>query len=420
LKKQIAKIKQSEFAMNSLKLMSGTTIAQMISFVMAPILYRVYEREDYGVLGMFMAITGIVGVFSTFQYNQVIILVKTEEEAVQAENLNRLINLLVSGATIPLILVFGDSLAEYFNSPNLKAWLFLLPIQLFFSGQGEIFRVKANRLKKYSTLSMNTILSASITPLTSLVLGFTMDGPIGLFIGLIAGQVISTIYLQFKIGSVKLVKPSRKGAKEMTQLAKRHYKFPLYSLPSELINRAGRQLPIFFIGYLSGEAAVGVFNLCNRMLSLPITLITGAVSEVFKKRAIDEFHRIGNCLTIFMKTAKILFMIGIVPTIVLLFFGPELFSLVFGEKWIEAGVYAQIFAPMYLLQLIVSPLTYVYFIKEKLGEDLILHIGFVIALIVLFSLSSLYLSLFETLVIFSIINSALYGIYWLRSYQLAK
>ena len=414
------KVKNSEFALDSLKLMSGTTIAQMISFIMAPILYRIYEREDYGVLGLFMAVTGIVGVFSTFQYNQVIILVKSEEEALQAENLNRLINLLVSVATVPLILVFGDGLADYFNSPNLKSWLFLLPIQLFFAGQNEIFRVKANRLKLFATLSMNTILNASITPFISLFLGFIIEGPIGLFIGLVAGQVISTFYLQLKIGSIKFVKPSRKGASDMRRLAKTHYKFPLYSLPSELINRIGRQLPIFFIGFIAGEAAVGVYNLCTRMLSLPITLITGAVGEVFKKRAIDEYHSVGNCLSIFKKTAKILLLIGIAPTLVLLFFGPSLFGYVFGEKWVEAGIYAQIFAPMYLLQLIVSPLTYVYFIKERMGEDLIIHIGLVIALIVLFSLSSLYFTLFETLVIFSIINSALYGIYWLRSYQLAK
>lgn len=414
------KVKNSEFALDSLKLMSGTTIAQMISFIMAPILYRIYEREDYGILGLFMAITAIVGVFSTFQYNQVIILVKTEEEAVQAENLNRLINLLVSIATIPIILVFGDGLADYFNSPNLKAWLFLLPIQLFFAGQNEIFRVKANRLKMYSVLSMNTILSSVLTPIVSLILGLLLEGPIGLFLGLIAGQVISTVYLQKKIGSVKFVKPSRKGIVAMRRLAKMHYKFPLYSLPSELMNRAGRQIPVFFIGYHSGEAAVGVYNLCVRMLSLPTTLISGAVTEVFKKRAIDEYHRLGNCLSIYKKTGKVLFLIGIVPMIVLLLFGPNLFGYIFGEKWREAGVYAQIFAPMYFLQLIVSPLSYIYYIKNKLGEDLLIHLGYILALILMFSISQEYLNLIEILIIFSTINASLYLIYFFRSYKLAK
>ncbi|MDX1652596.1 MAG: oligosaccharide flippase family protein [Brumimicrobium sp.] len=420
LRDYINKIKNSEFAVNSLKLMSGTTIAQMISFIMAPILYRIYEKEDYGVLGLFMAITGIIGVFSTFQYNQVIILVKTDEEASNAENLNRLINLFVSLTTIPLILTFGDGLADYFNSPNLKPWLFLLPVQLFFAGQNEIFRVKANRLKRYSILSMNTILGASITPIVSLILGFLLNGPIGLFIGLISGQLISTVYLQIKIGSVKAVKPTRKGFGGMRSLARKHYKFPLYSLPSELMNRAGRQIPVFFIGFISGEAAIGVYNLCVRMLSLPTALISGAVTEVFKKRAIDEYHRLGNCLSIYKKTGKVLFSIGIVPMIVLLLFGPDLFGFIFGEKWREAGVYAQIFAPMYFLQLLVSPLSYLYYIKEKLGEDLILHIGYVSSLLVLFSFSSIYLSLLDTLIYFSVINIVLYIIYLFRSYQFSK
>jgi O-antigen/teichoic acid export membrane protein len=206
----------------------------------------------------------------------------------------------------------------------------------------------------------------------------------------------------------------------MIKIANRHYKFPLYSLPSELINRAGRQLPVFFIGYLSGESAVGVYNLCSRMLSLPVTLISGAVSEVFKKRVIDEYHAIGNCKKIFKNTAKMLLLMGVFPTILLLIFGPELFSYVFGNKWLEAGIYAQILSPMYLLQLIVSPLTYIYFLKEKLREDFIIHLCYIVTLILLFSVSSLYFSLFETLIIFSIINCVLYLIYFFRTYQLAK
>jgi O-antigen/teichoic acid export membrane protein len=420
MKKQLAKIKQSEFALNSIKLMSGTTVAQMISFLMAPILYRVYEREDYGVLGMFMAITSIFGVFSTFQYNQVIILVKTEEEAAQAENLNRFINIFVSLTTIPLIIVFGDGLVDYFNSPNLKPWLFLLPIHLFFIGQNEIFRVKANRLKKYSILSMNTILSASITPIISLTLGFILKGPFGLFIGLLAGQLISTVYLQIKIGSVKALKLSRRGLSGMKNLALKNYKFPLYSLPSELMNRFGRQIPVFFIGHISGESAIGIYNLCIRMLSLPTTMIAGALTEVFKKRAIEEYHKLGNCISIFNKTGLILILIGIIPMIVLLVLGPDLFSIVFGEKWRLAGVYARIFAPMYFMQLLTSPLSYLYIIKEKLGEDLIMHIIYLVSIILLFSFSDIYLSLTDTLTYFSFINIFLYLLYLLRSYQFAK
>jgi O-antigen/teichoic acid export membrane protein len=420
MKRQIAKIKQSEFALNSLKLLSGTTIAQLFSVVMAPILYRVYDKEEYGVLGLFMAMVGVAGVFSTFQYNQVILLVKTDKEANQAEKLNRLINLIFSITTIPLVFLFGNNLAEYFNSSNLNSWLFLMPIHLFFSGQNEIFRVKANRLKKYSTLSMNTILVAFITPLISLVLSFISEDPIGLFLGLILGQIVSTLYLQLKVNSAKIVKISLNEFGELIQIAKRHYMFPLYSLPSELINRAGKQLPVFFIGHLSGEAAVGVYNLCSRMLSFPISLISNAVAEVFKKRVIDEYHEIGNCMDIFKKTAKMLLLIGILPTITLLLFGPELFSFVFGNNWHEAGIYARILSPMYLLQLIVSPLTYIYFLKEKLREDFIIHLCYIVTLILLFSVSSLYLSLFETLIIFSIINCGLYLIYFFRTYQLAK
>jgi O-antigen/teichoic acid export membrane protein len=57
----------SLFVKNIMKLATGSTIAQIIAIACAPIVYRIYERSEYGLLGLFMATAGVISVFSTMQ-----------------------------------------------------------------------------------------------------------------------------------------------------------------------------------------------------------------------------------------------------------------------------------------------------------------------------------------------------------------
>ena len=54
--------------------------------------------------------------------------------------------------------------------------------------------------------------------------------------------------------------------------------------------------------------------------------------------------------SLFNAHSKKLLMIGAAFALFLLLFGIELFPLVFGEAWREAGVYAVLFAPLVLVE----------------------------------------------------------------------
>ncbi|MFX4236614.1 translocase, partial [Aliarcobacter butzleri] len=78
--------------------------------------------------------------------------------------------------------------------------------------------------------------------------------------------------------------------------------------------------------------------------------------EVFKNRAIEDFNKYNSCKEIYKKIFLLLLGIGIIPTFILISFGQEIFAFAFGEAWREAGIYAQILAPLALLRLISAPL----------------------------------------------------------------
>ena len=143
----ISHLKSSIFLRNITTLASATIFAQIIALFTAPILYRIYSQEDYGTLGLYIAISTVIGTFSTLQYTRGILLEKEDINAKQIIWLSRFINVGVSIIVFFLILLGKDYISYKLNNPLVTFWLYLIPLSIFFGGQNEIFRMWANRKK---------------------------------------------------------------------------------------------------------------------------------------------------------------------------------------------------------------------------------------------------------------------------------
>lgn len=415
--------KPSDFLRNVATLATGTTLAQAVSIFTAPILYRIYDKTDYGTLGVYIAFTGVVGVFSTMQYLQTILLEKNDKDAKVALWLNRSINIVIAAIVLLVVLLLNDFIADVLNNAELAKWLYLAPISVFFAGQNEIFRVWANRKKKYKILSFNAILTAILVPIISISVGLIYPeyGALGLFLGLLTSHVFPPLVMLIALRSTENFKVDNLSLQYLQEVAKKYKDFPKFSLPSEFINRFSNQLPVFMLSTFAGAGVVGVYNLAVRMLGLPITLIGNAIAEVFRQKATEDYHRKGENQDIFKKTFKILTSISVFPLIIILLWGPDLFTLVFGDNWKEAGVFAQILSGYFFLRLIVSPLSYQFIISRKLREDMIWHLWMLISNVILFlvgfQLTENYLLIMG---IFSINYIGFYIIYLFRSFKFSK
>lgn len=415
------KFRESEFARNVAKLSSGTSVAQLISILTAPILYRIYDREDYGTLGLYMAVTGVVSVFSTMQYLQPILLEKNDEDAKRVMWLNRTINTIVSLFVFLLVFLFGDYIGSLLGNPAIMPWLYLAPISIFFTGQNEIFSLWANRKKKYKVLTINAVLSAVLVPLVSISIGLQNNGPLGLFLGLLIGSIIPTLVLL-----ITLTKNEDLGFKYFNWNnikidAKKHENFPLYSLPSVFINRFTNQLPVFMLSTYAGPSVVGVYNLCTRMLGLPSTLVSNAIATVYRQKVTNNFGKTGDVRDIMLKTFKYLVIIVIIPLIIILFFGPNLFTLFFGKEWYQSGEMAQILIFSFSFQMIVSPLTYIFYVRDRLKENMIAHLYILASNFLIFNISfNLSWTVISVLTLYVTNTCLTYTYYFFRSYSLSR
>ena len=59
----------------------GTAIAQIIMIVTTPILSRLYDPEDFGLLATFSAVSGITATIVTLRYETAILIPKKDEKS---------------------------------------------------------------------------------------------------------------------------------------------------------------------------------------------------------------------------------------------------------------------------------------------------------------------------------------------------
>ncbi len=80
------------------------------------------------------------------------------------------------------------------------------------------------------------------------------------------------------------------------------------------------------------------------------------------------------------------FVLGVGPSVVLLLFSPDLFAWIFGANWRAAGELAKILAPLYFLNFIASPLSYVFFVAGKQKADLLWQVALAVTTVGAFAL----------------------------------
>jgi O-antigen/teichoic acid export membrane protein len=204
-------------------------------------------------------------------------------------------------------------------------------------------------------------------------------------------------------------------------VAKRYKQFPLFNVPSGLLEKLSGNLPSLILAPFFGLGMVGLLAISQRVISVPGSVIARAYGDVFRQKATDRYNLHGECHGLFMSTLKKLALLGIPGFTLLFFIVVPVFVLLFGEEWREAGVYAQILMPMFLLQFIVSPLSNMFLVAEKQKTDFILQICLFLAIVsALYGGYYVYGTARATLILYSGVYSAKYLVEFVLSYKFSK
>jgi len=370
------KLPEGSFARNVITLMTGTTFAQALTILVAPILTRLYSPEDFGVYALYTSVLGILAVISCGRYELAIVLPEKDEDAANLLVLSILICFGMAALTLLLVALFRTQLANLLGAPELAPWLWFMPLSLIAAGLFQTFNYWSTRRKQFKRLAMRTITQSTVTASTQIGVGtlHSSAGPGGLIGGSIVGQLAATGRLAWQIGRDEgiFIKENCNRSK-ITKVLQRYKKFPIYDLWSSLLNTASTMLPALLLGYFFTPAVVGYYALGNRVLAMPMGVVGGSIAQVFFPQA-AEARRTGELDRLTLEMFKRLLAIGLVPILLITIAAPDLFALIFGARWWTAGEYVRWMSMWLLFVFISSPLSTVYSVMEKQREGLIVNI----------------------------------------------
>lgn len=399
---------------------SGTTISQLIPILLSPLTTRIYSPSDFGLLGIYMSISSVLNTFSTLQYANAVLLTKNKAQEDNLVLFSILNSLVLAIATFICLLLVKHEISSLLNAAELENWLLTLPLCIILTGFISTYTKKLNKYKKYKFISSALIANSITTTIITLWIGYFFYSSVGLLVGFISGQIINSIVLFIGIKDIFINLKNIK-LKYMKLLLNKHYKFPMYSLPTEFLFNWTTNLPVYFMSLFYNQTIIGWFNYGRRMTTIPVTFITKSVGLVFAQQATEEYNIKKNCTNTYKKTLKSLAIILAPPFLLLLFFGPIIFEIVFGSNWRVAGEYVQILSIMFYIRAITSPLTYIFTITNRQNEDFWLHvISLVIISISLYFSSLIFKDIKLVLILYSLTYSLIYLYYLYRSYILSK
>lgn len=353
------------------KLVSGTVVAQVVGIILIPIITRIFGPENFGVAAVFISIVSIIGVIACMRYELAILLPKDDKDAGAVFLLCLIILVCVSLVCIPVMFFCGDLIVSLLGNAAVKDYLFLVPVAVFIDGLYVAVRYWNTRMGRFGTQATTQVLqsvSSSGIKLGLGGLGYINAG--SLIFGQILGNTIGTIVLLYQAVRCDLgVIWENHSLKNIRTQLIRYKMFPLIDSGSTLLNTVSWQLPVLMLTGFFSSTVAGLYALGFQMLQMPMGLVGRSIGQVFFQRASAAKHTSG-LPEIVEETSSLLIILSIMPFLLLTIVGGDLFSLVFGAEWREAGIFVQILGVWAMVWFITSPLSVLINVHEILGFGL--------------------------------------------------
>ena len=361
----------SNFGRSTVKLVGGTAIAQVIAFGASPLLTRIYDPSDYGTFAALVSVASMLTVISCCSYE---VAIPVPPRHVVAVNIIFLC-LILLGINVVLtalvLLAFAPTVAGWlFSDTTSSAWLIAIPILLGGLGFNQIASAAALRARVFNVIAEVKIVQATTTAVGQTAM--FSAGAMGLAAGMIAGQVIGARRLwraTFPQGANSYV-----SWRSIRRAMIRFRRFPLFEGPLSLVNSAGNFLPPLLLVVFFGPTIGGLFSLAQRVLSAPIGMLASASGQVFFSTA-AQANREGALGVLVVRVHNNLSRLVLPSLVLIALAGPDVFSLVFGERWRDAGLVAALMTPWVYMQTLGSTVSTVWVVQGNLHHGTI--IGFV-------------------------------------------
>lgn len=375
------------FLKNSITVILGVGISQIIVFLFQLITRRLYSPAEFGTFDVYYSIITVLTVISCLRYEAAIVLPKRKEIAANVLAVSFINAFIINALVLFIIIFFRGTVCKLINFPIVSSsWLFFLPIttlfyMLYFAINYWFIREKAFGLTSWNKISRR-IGEGSIQ-----VIAGIKHISSGLVFGDLAGNFLNSMVglIQLKIRNFSFKWITRE---RIRYVYKRYSNFPKYTLVPHFLNTLSYAIPLLLINKFYGEESAGFLGFSRWMMVIPLSLISVPVSQVLLQRISQAKN---SNVKITSDIFRIVFFLGILSLfgfVIIYFWGVEIFEIFFGETWKRSGEIAKILILSFTLQFVVTPLSSIFISLEKINVQAYWQIFYFVIMSSLFIIGS--------------------------------
>jgi len=406
---------KSDFLKNVFTLLSGATVAQIITLISIPILTRIYTPEDFGHIAIYLSIANIVAAFSTGRYELAIMLPKKRTEALAIFKGSFRIAFIISLISLIAIILL-KSFDHKFSSFIEPFYFYFLPLSIFIVGLGNLFFQWYTREKQFKIQANLKIIKSGSSSGVNVFLGLLYNlKSLGLFFGHIAGQGIQQIIFGLRFykeekNNLKIV-----DANLVKEQLKLNNNFPRFSAPMAFLNAISKDVLIYVFKMFFSTSLVGQYSNATKVISYPLELINQSFMTVFYQKINETNKKLRFYLISYFGN----FIIATIVMIPIVFWGEELFVFVLGNDWEIAGSIAKYMAPLTVASFAMRSVSNIFSLTRKNGILLIWQICYLVLILITIFISKS--TNFEVMLLyFSLVGAFLYIALAFMGYRIMK
>ncbi len=414
-------IKNSDFAKNAALLTVGTIVAQGLPFLFYPYFSRVFSPSDFGLYSTMSALVPFFSIFASGTFENGILICKDKQESAALVLMILIRAFLVLLCCLFVVTIFAVEIGQIFDEKKLEKWVYIIPIFSFVTVIYNVFNEWCVAYKYFTLLSFNKIINTSSIAIGKFMLAVNSYISSGLILGDLLGRVISAIICLIRIWQKDYFVFSNIKLAEIKSMPTKYINFVKLYLPDQFLNLIGGSLHVFVIGIFFSSKDLGYFSLAASILTVPVTVISSAIKDVFRRRAYQDYSETGSCRFLYVKLLLPIALFSIILSIPTYYLLPKGFLLFFGENWVRAGLFAQILLPMFVSNFISMSLGGVLVVSQKYTISLLWQVATIVFSIIAFFIGIyIYNDLEWMLFYFMIARTVAYILYIILSYYYAS
>ena len=394
-------------------MLKGASIAQVIPIISYIFLAKIVGTIEFGIFSIWLGFVYLGAVLCTLRLENSLVI---ESDGKHRNNsfIKCVTTLfIISSFLFLLIVILLSSNISFINKLPIISWLLLVPSFTFLAINTTLQSLAAAD-GEYKNLNRLRIIQSSSVVITQLCFVYLFAESKSLMLGFLVGQIVC---IAFGIYNIRNRFDFKINIRSIFNYVRKHWKFPTFSLPADGLSTLGAMLPVTFVGSIFGLDSAGQLALTMRVLGAPVGLLGKAIQDVFKRHAMMDIKKNGECKKLYLSIFVIMQPI-IITFLLIVYFGSELFFIqFFGVEWANSAKFAKILCFVFGLSFVASPLSYIVYIIGKQYVDLIWQVVLVLLIIIsFFTIDDLFISL----IIYSVSYSVLYIIYLFISFYLCS